>query len=96
MKKRNHKWYYVSLYEKSAAYEPAEGGYYYDCSEIIESYRVRSLRKARKLLAEYAEEYGLKVCGNHAYGNYKYIGDGFDVHIETVFGKHNSGIKPYC
>ena len=95
-KKRNQKWYYVSLYERYPIYEAAEGGYYYEGRELTLSYRTRSLNKARRILRELAAEWDMECFYNKAHSDYCYIGEGNDAYIETAFGKHEEGYKPYC
>lgn len=89
-KRRPRGWYYVSFYQVEEVYEPAEGGYYYPTYELIESYRVGTLRKARKLFKNFATEFGLWSTGNFAQGN------GLELRIETQMGIHEAGRRPYC
>lgn len=101
--------YYVCAYEQYPIYEPAEGGYYYDGTQIVMYKKTRNLKKARRWLREWAREYYecegkltedareyIDNANNHIYYMSKYIGDGMEWHIETVFGKNEHGWHPYC
>ena len=97
MKKNKRTWYYVSYYEEYPIYEPAEGGYYYAGNELIESYRVRTLAKARRLLKRLAQEYSLvQRDKNYANEHSKYIGEGRSMRIETIQGINERGREVYC
>ena len=87
--------YYVCEYNQYPIYEPAEGGYYYDGTELNYYKKTRNLRKARRWLREWAREY-IDNANNHIYYMSKYIGEGVEWHIETAFGKHEHGYVPYC
>lgn len=55
---KNRRWYFVSYYEQRSVYVPEEGGYYYRYPELVEAYRVGSLKRARRLAARLAHECG--------------------------------------
>ncbi len=96
MKKSKNRWYYVSYYEEYPIYEPAEGGYYYAETELHYFYRVRTLKKARRILNKVASELGIEnMCKNRAYEAGKHIGDGRSLRIETVLGIAESGYRHY-
>ena len=89
--------YYVSYYEAFPIFEPAEGGYYYEGRQLIDSIKVGSLKRARRILK--AESANLEhdfVGKNHSYHQGRHIGDATYLYIETVKGKHESGWHPYC
>lgn len=103
--------YYVTKYRQYPIYEPAEGGYYYEGTELEYYVKTKSLNRARKLLKkvvtedapwEYTphteEEIKEALTGtkNHFYIFTKYIGEGEEWHIETKLGKHEHGWRPYC
>ena len=93
MSKRN---YFVSYYECYPIYEPAEGGYYYEGVELIESYKTGSLKRARRLLKKLAPDYELDdIRTNYAAYNGRYIGERRFLRIETVMGVKESGEVVY-
>lgn len=88
--------YHVAVYELYPIYEPAEGGYFYAGSELYGYESTNSLRKAKKWLTEACEMFNCSKVGWHGYSDEKYIGEGYEVHIETKLGKHTSGKVTYC
>lgn len=89
--------YFVSWYEAFPIFEPAEGGYYYEGRELVDSIRVGSLKKARKIMKAEAEEMGCDFIGkNYSRVSGRYIGDAQYIYVETVQGIHKSGRHPYC
>lgn len=97
MAKKKRVRYFVSLYEAYPIYEPAEGCYYYEGERLVESFRVGSLKKARRVMRREAErmEYtniGCNSCSKHG----EYIGDSEYIYIETVKGINEHGYRPYC
>ena len=101
--------YYVCEYNQYPIYEPAEGGYYYEGTELVRHKKTRSLKKARRWLREWAKDYYeweeeltedakeyIDNANNHIYYMTKYIGEGVEWHIETRFGKNEHGYVPYC
>lgn len=97
MAKKKRIWYHISLYEEYPIYEPAEGGYYYAGVQLIESYKVGSLKKARKIMRNEAKRLGFEnIYSNHSCTDSPYIGDRQHIYVETVRGIHESGRKLYC
>ena len=94
-KKRRH--YFVSWYEGYPIYEPAEGGYYYEGERLIQSIKVGSLKRARRIMRQNAENLEFTNIGkNYSSRQGKYIGDSEYIYIETVQGIHEHGWHPYC
>lgn len=92
----------VSHYEEYPIYEPAEGGYYYTGTELVETERL-SRRQAKKKFAKIVEELSNDEMDDWTYdGEWritrysKYIGEGEFWCIERREGSHESGWKPYC
>ena len=84
--------FFVSYYECYPIYEPAEGGYYYEGIELIDSYVKGTLKGARRLLKKLSEEYALDtMLKDGAECSGKYIGDRRFLRIETVMGIKESG-----
>lgn len=90
--KKAKRFYYVSYYEDFPIYEPAEGGYYYPGTELIDSYKTGSLKSARRLYKKLLAEYELPENGIES-GHY--IGDSRMLRIETVQGKQERGSVIY-
>lgn len=96
MAKKKRPRYFVSLYEAYPIYEPAEGGYYYEGERLVDSYMVRTLKKARKQLRLEAKNLGFDFIGkNYASNSGEYIGESEYIYIETVKGIHEHGWHPY-
>lgn len=81
--------YYVTVYERYPIYEPAEGGYYYDGRYPIESVICYNYKRAKKILDKMADKYDV-------YTIRRYVGEGYDVHIEQKYGQYTSGRQIYC
>lgn len=104
--------FYVSLYEHYPIYEPAEGGYYYNGTELtgnvldthksVKPHRFKRYASARRALIKAAKELNLeKFGGRDKYVDYdfiysKYIGEGSFLVIERRLGEHQMGRVPYC
>ena len=89
MKKKR---FFVSYYECYPIYEPAEGGYYYEGRELIDSYVKGTLKGARRLFKRLVAEYDLpEVRKDYAFEQGKYIGDRRYIRIETGMGSDESG-----
>lgn len=89
--------YFVSYYEGFPIYEPAEGGYYYEGRQLVDSIKVGSLKKARRIMRAEAENLELPyIRRNMSYRQGEHIGDSEYIYIETVQGIHESGYHPYC
>ena len=92
--------YYISLYELYPIYEPAEGGYYYEGATHLGSQKCSSLRKARSIMKHVVEsgDYGEMTIATpwRATSDSKYIGEGYELRIETRPGCHERGYHPYC
>lgn len=102
---------YLSGYSKYPIYEAAEGGYYYEGIELVESERM-SLRKAKQTIKEWlADEEGMEgwsvgpnfhpenlnlLPGVRIYRNGQYIGEGEFWVIERKKGCFTRGYHPYC
>lgn len=105
------KYYYITEYRQYPIYEPAEGGYYYEGTEIVQYTRTTSIKRARKILRQmvleakpwedtpHTEEEireALESTKNHFYIFTKFIGEGMEWHIETKLRKNEHGWRPYC
>lgn len=78
--------YYVTLYEKTAAYEPAEGGYYVEERYASSSNGFNTYDSAVRFMDAYMEGSGeyWEPCGKDCYEwSTKYIGEGQIIRIET-------------
>lgn len=94
--------WYVSKYEGGSAYEPAEGGYYYETLALVDKETFPSKVAAQKRLAELAaeaEKEGEEVVAlTNDFFRIKtgrYIGDCEEYHVEAKEGAHASGKKVY-
>lgn len=103
------RYYYITEYRQYPIYEPAEGGYYYEGTEMVQYTRTNNIKRARKLLKKMVTEYyecegiltpdaveGISTLGNHHYHSTRYVGEGMEWHIETKLGKNEHGWRPYC
>ena len=103
--------YYVTEYREYPIYEPAEGGYYYEGVEMIQSRTFQTFRKARKHMNRTYKDVVknempyIEGCGqtffsneNHLYfGAFgKYVGDRWFYVIERKQGREVRGATPYC
>ena len=89
--------YFVSFYEAFPIYEPAEGGYYYEGEQLVDSILVGSLKKARRVMRREAERLEFTSIGcNNSSKRGEYIGESEYIYIETVKGIHEHGWHPYC
>lgn len=89
--------YFVSFYEAYPIYEPAEGGYYYEGEQLVESIKVGSLKRARRIMRREAANLGFTCIGSNSSSlRGKYIGESEYIYIETVRGIHEHGWHPYC
>lgn len=69
---------YLVHYTRGAAYEPAEGGYYYEVAwadEVIKLHRKQAQAAFKELAEELCEE-GYIVDGRYITWDSKYIGEG--------------------
>lgn len=100
--------YYVTMYGLYPIYEPAEGGYYYNGVQILESYGFQTFRAARKFLRKkYKELYRnpeqeVKGAEWHCTPNHqhfgvdgKYVGKGWFIQLERKQGISVRGWVPY-
>lgn len=92
----------VSHYQEYPIFEPAEGGYYYSGTELVETERL-SRRQAKKKFKAIVEELlddefeDWFFDGEWQVTLYsKYIGEGEFWCIERKAGSHVEGWKPYC
>lgn len=91
--------WYVSKYEGGSAYEPAEGGYYYETLTLADSEEFPSKEAAQKRLAELASQCEDEIVGQN--DNYfriklgKYIGDCEEYRVEAKKGAYSEGKKVY-
>lgn len=101
--------YYVCEYTQYPIYEPAEGGYYYEGTQLTSYVKTHSLKRARKLLKKWVTEFyecegiltpdaveGISTLGNHHWYGTRYVGEGMEWHIETKLRSHEHGWRPYC
>ena len=78
--------FYVTVYDKTATYEPAEGGYYVEERYASNSKGFNTYEEAVADMNSYIEESGedWQQCGKDCYEwSTKYIGDGQVIRIET-------------
>lgn len=98
--------WYVSTYQGDAAFEPAEGGYYYETAEYSGSEKFETKEAAQKYLASlpgtFDEEFGgytwdiVRQTPDEIVVKFsKYIGDGVTYRVEREPGIHASGRKIY-
>lgn len=92
-KKRTPGVYYLSLYRAYPIYEPAEGGYYYEGLELIESNQFLSKQDARRALRDYASRNGFNISkdGLSAYKSGSLIGESEEIYVERRAGAHEKG-----
>lgn len=88
--------YYVTFYQGTAYYEPAEGGYYYEGREGEYTYACKSLKRARRLIRQLAREHGYTIytpnrCGRRG----DRVGDTEMFLIETRVYSHDEGRRNY-
>lgn len=92
-KKRTPGVYYVSLYRAYPIYEPAEGGYYYEGLELVESNQFLSKQDARRALRDYASRnrFNISKDGLSAYKSGSLIGESEEIYVERRAGAHEKG-----
>lgn len=99
--------YYVTTYSLYPIYEPAEGGYYYNGVQMVESSGFQTRKKANKHIRKMykkcvangnTKEEGWYCNNNHTFFgcNGEYIGDGWFIQLERKQGQSESGWQPYC
>lgn len=96
---------YITQYDKTSFYEPAEGGYYYEGLEFIQSYRVKHGKAQKELDKLYRDlkrnapkRYRVtrgSRCVCISTGN---VGEGYELHIECrrKIGHLEKGAQTYC
>lgn len=98
--------WYVSTYQGDAAFEPAEGGYYYETAEYSGSEKFNTKEEAQKYLASLPDTFDEEFDGytwdivrqtpdEIVVKFSKYIGDGVTYRVEREQGIHASGRKIY-
>lgn len=92
--------FYVETYRLYPVYEPAEGGYHYECTECLWSDGFRTLKEALRHLELEALELGFIKRSDDFYHDdaflNKYIGDGEFITITTTKYAHVCEPHPYC
>lgn len=99
---------WLSEYREYPIYESAEGGYYYEGLELVQTERL-SKRAAKKKFDQLAielikesenDDYPWNMSdikyGRHIFKGSKYIGDGAYICIERKKGMYEKGKQIYC
>lgn len=98
---------FVTKYEYYPIYEPAEGGYYYEGVEMVDSREFHNYRKAKQYINRLYRQavkdektdskYWCQTADNLFFGmSSAYIGEGWRVQFELKKGQAERGWKPYC
>lgn len=95
--------YFVTVYNNYPIYEAAEGGYYYEGTEVVKSREFQTWRKAKRAVRKlYKKLFDAEDLGSfqndsrqHFGWNSRYIGDGWYIKLERRQGGDVSGYHLY-
>lgn len=93
--------YTITHCEMWAAFEPAEGGYYYNCWSPTEFVTVKNVKDAKKYFNAMVKKYGYtKTCKTIAFDdvalNSKHYGEGCFISIKNGVIPNEKGKEVYC